>query len=183
MIDCRRCLVIGLAATLLLTGQAHAQEQEAWDRIPPADPADVESIDAIIAAIYDVISGPAGQRDWERMRSLFAPGGRLIPVSRDQQGRVGMNALNIDGYIARTDPYFQQNAFFERELSRRTERFGHVAHAFSTYASYHSAEDEEPFSRGINSFQLMFDGERWWIVSVFWQAESPDNPIPEQYLP
>ena len=184
MVDHRRPLIIGLAALLLpLMGQARAQEKAGRDEVPAADPAEVESIDAIIGAVYDAISGPAGERDWDRMRSLFAPGGRLIPVGRDQQGEVTMNVLDIDGFIAQADPYIQQNAFFERELRRRTERFGHIAHAFSTYASYHSAEDAEPFTRGINSFQLMYDGKRWWIVTVFWEAESPDNPIPEGYLP
>jgi hypothetical protein len=41
---------------------------------PAANPADVNSMDAIIAAVYDVISGPAGKkRNWDRMRSFSCP--------------------------------------------------------------------------------------------------------------
>jgi len=36
--------------------------------------------------------------------------------------------------------------------------------------------------RGINSIQLFYDGSRWWIVSIYWQQESPEYPIPEKYL-
>lgn len=147
-----------------------------------ADPEDVESIDAVIGAVYDVISGPAGVRDWDRMRSLFIPEARLIAVRARPDGSFNKQVMSLDEYIGRAGPYFEQNGFVERELARRTERFEHVAHAFSTYESLHDAGDPEPFSRGINSFQLMHDGERWWIVTIYWEAETPDKPIPEEYL-
>lgn len=149
----------------------------------PADPADVESIDAIIEAVYDVISGPAGARDWDRMRSLFIPEARLIAVGTAPDGSFNKRVMSLDDYIERAGGYFEQNGFVERELARRTERFEHIAHAFSTYESLHSVDDPEPFSRGINSFQLMFDGERWWVVTIYWEAETPDKPIPDKYLP
>src|ERR1044072_6143230 len=136
-------------------------------------PEDVESIDGIIAAVYDVISGPAGQkRDWERMRTLFAPGARLIPtapvrppgaasdtpLTGDEPHAAQM--LDIDGYVARAENYLEETVFFESETARRIESFGHIVHAWSTYDSRHKAEDPEPFARGINSIQLMHDGVR-----------------------
>ena len=150
---------------------------------PPARPADVSSIDSIIAALYDVISGPAGQkRDWDRMRSLFVLGARLVPTGRRQTGEVGSRVLTVEEYITRSSPLLEKNGFFEREIARRTETFGNIAHLFSTYESRHKADDPKAFQRGINSIQLMNDGKRWWIVTIFWQGEDEKNPLPEKYL-
>ena len=153
------------------------------------DPADVKSIDAIVAAAYDGISGPAGKkRDWDRERSLYMPGARLIPLAMEagiagsEDVDVAPQILDIEGFIARVEPYFQENGFYEKEIARRTEQFGKIAHVWSTYESRHSEADPEPFLRGINSIQLFNDGKRWWIVSIYWQQESADAPIPEKYL-
>src|SRR5918996_1243536 len=91
---------------------------------PPASPADVSSIDAILAALYDVISGPAGQaRNWDRFRSLFVPGARLIPARPKPDGGAEAVVMDVEGYISRTSRFFEQNGFFERELARKTEQF------------------------------------------------------------
>lgn len=148
---------------------------------PSANPADVGSIDAIIAAVYDVISGPAvKKRDWDRMRSLFAPGARLIPTGPRPTG-FGSRVLTVDEYIERSSPFFEREGFFEKEAARVTEQFGQIAHAFSTYESRHAADDAKPFQRGINSIQLMNDGKRWWILTIFWQAEDEKTPLPAKY--
>ena len=151
----------------------------------PADPHDVESIDAIISAAYDVISGPAGKkRDWNRERSLFYPGARIVPTAT-LPGRNDVNLepqlLDVEGYIARVEPLLQEG-FFEKEIARRTEQFGRIAHVWSTYESRHDSNETAPFMRGINSFQLFADGKRWWILSVYWQHESAVDPIPKRYL-
>jgi hypothetical protein len=147
---------------------------------------DVCSINGIINAAYDVISGPAGKsRDWERERSLFWPGARMIPTAMKAGDNVSKPApqfLDNEAYIARVEPFFRENGFYETEVARRTEQFGQIAHAWSTYESRHSPEDREPFMRGINSFQLFYDGQRWWIVNIFWQHETAAQPIPEKYL-
>jgi len=152
-----------------------------------ANAADVESIDAIVTAAYDSISGPAGLRDWNRVRSLFMPGARLIPTgsapgAMNANDKIAPEVLDIEGYIVRSADYVEKNGFFEREIARRTEQFGHIAHVWSTYESRHKTDDPRPFMRGINSIQLMHDGARWWIVTIYWQHESPDNPIPKKYL-
>ncbi len=153
--------------------------------IQTADPADVASIDAIIKAAYNVISGPAGlKRDWDRDRSLFIPGARLIPTAAEPGGgsQIAPQILDVDGFIARVKPYFEKNGFFEKEIARRTEHFGQIAHVWSTYESRHREDDPEPFMRGINSIQLFYDGTRWWIVNIYWQHESAADPIPADYL-
>jgi hypothetical protein len=150
---------------------------------PPANPADVATMDAIIAAVYDVISGPAkSARNWDRFRSLFVPGARLIPTSRRPTGEVATRVMSPEDYIQRSGPFLEQNGFFEREISKRVEKFGNIAHIFSTYETRRAREEEKPFLRGINSFQLMNDGKRWWIVTIFWQAEDDKNPLPAEYL-
>lgn len=149
--------------------------------VPPAAPADVESIEATVTALYDVISGPAGKpRDWSRLRSLFIPGGRLMPTGPRPGGGVGMRIMEVNDYIAEVGPRLEQMGFRERELSRRVEQFGHIAHVFSTYEG--RSETNPAVIRGINSIQLMNDGTRWWVVSVYWEAERPDNPLPPHYL-
>jgi hypothetical protein len=150
------------------------------------NPSDIESIDAIIAAAYDVISGPAGKkRDWNRQRSLFFPGARLIPTAT-VAGRNDVDLapliLDVEGYIARVEPLFQKEGFYEKEVARRVEQFGHIAHVWSTYESRHDPNDAEPFMRGINSIQLFNDGSRWWILSIYWQHESAQHALPEKYL-
>jgi hypothetical protein len=150
---------------------------------PAANPADVASIDAIVAAVYDVISGPAGKkRDWDRMRSLFVPGARLIPTGPRQAGGYGSRVLTVDEYVERASGVFDKEGFFEREAARRAEQFGQIAHVFSTYESRHAPDDAKPFQRGINSIQLMNDGKRWWVVTIFWQGEDEKSPLPTKYL-
>ena len=118
---------------------------------PAANPADVGSADAIIRAVYDVISGPAGkERDWDRMKSLFIPGARLIATGRRQTGGYGSRVMTVDDYVLSSGPYLIKEGFFEKEIARKTESFGQILHAFSTYEARHKP-DEKPFARGINS--------------------------------
>ena len=148
--------------------------------------ADVESIDAIIAATYDFISGPAGkQRDWDRERSLFYPGARLMPtatVAGRNDVELAPQILDVESYIARVEPLFAKSGFYETEIARRVESFGSIAHVWSTYESRRDPSDPEPFMRGINSIQLFNDGRRWWVLSIYWQHESTQQPLPKQYL-
>jgi hypothetical protein len=90
--------------------------------------------------------------------------------------------LDVEGYIERVEPIFAKSGFYEKEVARRVEQFGRIAHVWSTYESRHDPNDPAPFMRGINSIQLFNDGSRWWILSIYWQHESPDHPIPEKYL-
>jgi hypothetical protein len=145
-----------------------------------ADPADVSTIDAIIAAYYSIVSGEKGQeRDWDRFRSLFAPDARFITP----RGGAAPLQLTAEQFIATNRNYFERGGYHERQAAHRTETYGRIAHVFSTYEARRSPE-QEPYSRGINSIQLMGDGTRWWIITIMWDYERPDeNPIPPHYLP
>ncbi len=151
---------------------------------PKARPADVDSVDHILAAVYDVISGPAGQaRDWNRMRSLFVPDARLIPIRASKDGaHADVVILTVDGYIERSSGTMTTSGFFERSLHNEVEQFGDMVQVWSTYESRHTASDPKPFARGINSFQLLKDGDRYWVVQILWESERLGTPIPERYL-
>jgi len=148
---------------------------------PSARPGDVDSIEHIIAAVYDVISGPAGPRDWDRFRSLYYAGARMIPTRRDDKGVVTARVSSPDEYATRAQDYFSKEGFFENSVANRVESWDHIAHVWSTYESRH-AKGEKPFARGINSFQLFHDGSRWWILTVYWESEDAAHPLPEKYL-
>lgn len=156
------------------------------ENTPPAKPEDVKSLDAIMHAVYDVISGPADkERDWARFKSLFIPGARLIPTVKPPSSPVYITrVLTPDEFATRSAQGLKQagTGFFEKEISRKTEQWGQIAQVFSTYESRHAANDPEPFVRGINSFQLLNDGQRWWVVTIYWQGETKDNPIPQEFL-
>ncbi|MDA1029082.1 MAG: hypothetical protein O3B41_08535 [Bacteroidetes bacterium] len=163
----------------ILLVPVYAQETP---QIPAALPADVESVDAIIAAVYDVISGGMGvERDWNRFRSLFHPEAKLIPSGCNAQGQCRATYWTVGQYVERAGPSLTASGFFEAETHRLEERFGNIAHIFSTYDSRRTLEDAEPFQRGINSIQLFNDGSRWWVVNIFWQGAGPNSPIPAKY--
>jgi hypothetical protein len=181
--DPRPGRLLAVPLVLLLLGASGPVLAQQPATPPQARAADVASLDAIIAAIYDVISGPAGQkRDWARFESLFVPGARLIPTGRSPDGGVRARMLTPAEYAAAAGPGLEERGFFESEISRVTESFGRIAHAFSTYESRRSPADEKPFQRGINSIQLLNDGQRYWVVSIYWDGERPENPIPAKYL-
>jgi len=150
---------------------------------PTAATEDVATIDGLITALYDVISGPAGQaRDWDRFRSLFLPEGKLIPTGfRDGSAKATASLWTAEDYVALAGTSLEEGGFFESEIGRVEEKFENIAHVFSTYHSRRTA-DGEVFQRGINSIQLMWDGERWWIMNIMWRGVGPEAEIPARYL-
>jgi len=169
-----------LMIAMVLTAASMTLAQNAKE----ANPTDVSSLDSIMKAVYDVISGDAGKaRDWDRFRTLFHTDARLIPTGKNPQtGVVTARVLTPEDYIKRSEPFLVKEGFFEREIARRVEQYGNIVHVFSTYESRHKADDKTPFARGINSFQLYNDGKRWWVLTIFWEGETKDNPIPKKYI-
>lgn len=137
---------------------------------PMVRPSDVATLDAILHAFYETVSGPVGQpRDWDRFRSLFLPGGRLMPIVSVPGEKAGVRFLSTEDFIHRVEPIFASEDFWERETSRQTETVGHFAHVLSFYESLRSPNGP-PFERSVNSIQLFNDGLRWWIVNVMWNT-------------
>jgi hypothetical protein len=143
--------------------------------------ADVKSVDSIIKALYEVISGdPGTPRDWNRFKNLFTADAKLIPTSKTTDGKFTYAARTPDEYVTLFTTRVK-TGFFERELHRTTESFGTVTHAFSTYET-RETKDGPPTNRGINSIQLFYDGSRYYVVNIYWCAESLGFALPEKYL-
>jgi hypothetical protein len=151
------------------------------------DPADVESIDAIIGALYDTISfDPGDEPDWERLRWLFLTDGSLIPP-RDPSEE-STQVLGIEAFINRAKrrihntEALQERGFREVEVSRRVDQFSNIAHVLSVYEGRFGSGEDDYAVRGINSVQLLFENDRWWVVGILWADENDENEIPERYL-
>ncbi|MCC7230608.1 MAG: hypothetical protein IT203_09465 [Fimbriimonadaceae bacterium] len=148
-----------------------------------SDVRDTESPDAIVKALYDVISGPAGaKRDWDRMRSLFSEEAKMVAIGRKPDGSSVRRVLTLEDYVKLAGPALESRGFFEKEIARRTESFGNMVQVWTTYESRIAKDDAKPFERGINSLQLWNDGKRWWILGIVWQGESANLTLPAKYL-
>jgi len=178
---------VALAALILptLAPAQTADKAAAHVDVPTIEPrpADVATLDGLIAAYYDVISGPAGQpRQWSRDRTLYIPDIRFVSMSLNKDGKPVAHTMSHQQFVDASDKSLVAGGFYESEIHRNTERFGNIAHIASTYESRLKA-DGPVIARGINSIEAFWDGKRWWIASAIWDEERPDNPIPAQNLP
>lgn len=145
-----------------------------------ANPADVSTIDGIVKAFYEVISGGKNvPRQWSRDKTLYAPDIRFVAMS-EEKGKIRAGLMNHKQYVNSSNEFFVKEGFTEREINRVVRRFGNIAHVFSVYE--YSTEDKKEKGRGINSIELFFDGSRWWISAVSWDEERAGNPIPKEFL-
>lgn len=146
-------------------------------------PAGAESPGSLVPALYEIVSGAAGTaRDWDRLRSLHAPGARITPTRHLPDGGFAARPGTIEEFVRLNEQLFADRGFFEVEIAQRIESFGHVAHVMSTYES-RLEPDGPAYARGVNSFQLLNDGRRWCVLSATWDGEIPAHPIPANYLP
>lgn len=144
----------------------------------------VATLNSTIETLYSVISGDKDvKRDWDLFKHLFHNEAKLIPIGTAEDSKTAARYMTADDYIKSSGDWLMQNGFHELEINRIVETFGHMTQVFSTYESYRSKSEEKPFMRGINSIQLMHDGQRWWIINIYWMQESEEHPIPEKYLP
>jgi hypothetical protein len=174
-----------LALTALSSAQERTPDTPRHVEVPSVTPRaeDVASIDGMMKAFYEVISGPAGQpRQWSRDRSLYIADIRFVAMSEDKSGVPVANIASHQQFVDYADPVLVKDGFYESEIHRVTHRFGNIAHVFSTYESRLKA-DGPVIARGINSAELFYDGKRWWIASNIWDDERADNPLPTEYLP
>lgn len=143
---------------------------------------DVKSVESLIAALYEVISGEKGEaRDWERFKNLFTGDAKLIPTFVNKEGHVAYRAITPTEYEASFTKNIPQRGFFEREVSNITESYGNIVHVFSTYETTEE-KNGKVVMRGINSIQLLKSNDRYYVMNIFWSAETPQTPLPEKYL-
>lgn len=145
------------------------------------DPKDVSTIDGIIKAFYETISGPKGQpRQWGRDRTLYMPGVMFVSMN-ERDGKISAGVMTHQGYVNASNDSLVTGGFHESEINRVVKRFGNVAHVFSTYEF--TNDNKSVTGRGVNSIELYWDGTRWWIAFASWDEERPGNPIAKEFLP
>ena len=141
---------------------------------------DERAIGAVVDAMYDMISGPAGPRDWARQAESFHPDARQMRTGLGADGRAWMKIMSLEDYQADTTPFFAANPFYEVETGRRIQVFGNMAHVWSVYEARRALDDGDPERRGINSIQLFKDPAHGWrIVSMIWDNERPGLSVPQ----
>ncbi len=144
---------------------------------PAANAADVAEIDNIITALYNVISGPAGPRDWNRFRSLYHPDAYMGAFNAKKE----LRKFSPAQYIQNNGPFFMQHSFLEKEIGRTVNQFGNVAQVFTSY-EFTAGTTPPTHKRGINSVELVKEKGRWFIMSITWDEETKDLPIPPAYI-
>ena len=155
---------------------ADKHDQEA----PAANPADVATPESVVRAIYETLSGGAGEtRNWDRFRSLMAPGARFITESVAADGTIRRRALGVEELITSNEKTFATQGFFEHGVIARDEVWAHFAVIVTPYESRH-APDEAPFARGIKHVELTSDGNRWFVESIVWERETTASPLPPE---
>ncbi len=178
----RTSFFVSLAAVCLFGLPALAQDA------PPVEdldveprPEDVSTIDGIVRAFYEVISGPPGQaREWGRDATLYLPGITFTPASVDPEtGAPRARTIPKQEFIRDSDAWLVEHGFVEREIGRTMTRFGNVAHVWSAY-EWETAGGET--GRGVNGIHLFHDGDRWWITHATWDSEREGNPIPPEWI-
>jgi hypothetical protein len=143
----------------------------------------VKSINSIIETFYAVISGEKDENhNWELFKFLFHPQGKLIQYAKNKEGIYKTTFFSPEDYVNTTGKYLEKVGFYEKEIYKKVDTYGSMAHVLSTYESYRSKFDEKPYFTGLNSFQILYKDKRWWILNNFWTRETPDNPIPKEYL-
>jgi hypothetical protein len=146
-----------------------------------ADPKDVSTIDGVMKAFYEAISGGKGvPRQWARDATLYTPRAYYVGMS-ERAGKIRAGMMTKQQYVNGNNAFLISEGFTEREINRVVRRFGNIAHVFSAYEYTTEAKPNEKV-RGVNSLQLHWDGTRWWISAVSWDEERPNNPIPKELL-
>ena len=158
--------VLFLATTLLLSSNLFAQKET---------PESVKSIEAIVKAPLEIISGEKGEiRDWEAFRNLFTATATFSFVQHDTLGNSRYRSFSLEEFVRIGRRGYEGNGFLEYELSKTVDEYNGIAHVFQSY--YAKGQKEE---KGINSYQLMYDGNRWWITSLIWVSNENGVPLPD----
>ncbi len=136
--------------------------------------ASLQSIDGIINELLDQITIEKGQTmDTTAIRNLFHPNA-LLTVSDSTMAET----VALDDFLKLLrDPYYEAG-YEEKEIHKIVDEFNGIAQVFQTFYGKDSEGAEE---KGINSYQLAYYDDRWWIVSLLWTMESENAKIPQKY--
>ena len=180
--DVIRSILVLILVPAALASQTPAPPRHVSVPTVAARAVDVASVDGVVKAYYDVISGPAGQpRQWSRDRSLYIPDLRFVATGFARE-RPYARVMDHQTFVDGSDSAMVHDGFFEREIHRVTRAYGNIVQVFSTYEE-HRTVDGPVQGRGVNALQLFWDGTRWWVASAIWFEEDPTHAIPREFLP
>jgi hypothetical protein len=140
----------------------------------------VETIDAIVTALYDIVSTSPEKRDWKKFKALFLNDARMISIIEEKDETSKFYNRSIDEYIKVVKEKLSDKVYTEIEIGRTFEQYNNIAQVFSTYESTLIGDDIQS-QNGINSIQLLYHENRWWIANVVWNNEAIENMIPDKY--
>lgn len=138
---------------------------------------DVNSIDAIINAYYDVVSGAADE-PWEFERDAFIHSKNAVITRLDGLGQAESHGLEAEYIPIGLSP---KEDFYEKELKRVATHYGNIAQVWSAF-EIRPEPDTESNVRGLNSIQLHFENGRWFIDSWTREMESEKNNLVTRFL-
>ncbi|MCG8569043.1 MAG: hypothetical protein MJB14_02780 [Spirochaetes bacterium] len=132
----------------------------------------------LIKSFYELISGNAGQRDWQSFRNLFYTGAIIIQTGAVQGAY--MDPKSVEEYIAAVSPYFESVSFYEREIKNQIHIFNHLGQAWSSY--YVKKGNSSDSIKGVNSFQFCCKNKVWKILSVCWPNDEDADQLSAEYF-
>jgi hypothetical protein len=170
--------ILKLILILIMTTQ-NSKAQELTKNYPLEK--DVLTIDGIIKAFYEVVSGEAGEkRQWERDLSIHNPNA-IYSYLDNINGELKQVTISLKDFHKETDAMVMEQAFYESEINREVRIFGNIAHVWSTYET-RLIKNGPVARRGINSIQLFFENGKWSIVSLIFERERAEK-IPKTFEP
>ena len=143
----------------------------------------VQTIDKTIKTLYSILSAEADEiHNWELFLYLFHPEGKMIQYANNIDGLLEITFMSPKEYVNTIGKYLDERSFYEKEIYKKIDTYGSLAHVLSTYQSYRSKFDKKPYFTGLNSFQLVYQHRRWWIINNFWTREAIAEPFPKEFL-
>jgi hypothetical protein len=178
MLEMKHRLFI-LFLSVALTHNTYAQS---WNKDTSND---LNTVNGIIHSLYNAISGSSGQdRDWSSFRTLFAENARMYIAVPNKDNNTSLRCITPAEYIERNKTRLADIGFNETELYRITNSYGAGTQILSTYETHFlNKNGEQEITQGINNIQLYFDGQRYYIVSIFWDGNAKNIQVPDRYLP
>lgn len=143
---------------------------------------DVSTINGLMKAFYEVVSGEAGEkRQWERDLSIHHPKAiySYMTTINEESKQV---TLSLEDFHKETDNMVLETAFYENEINREVKVFGNIANVWSTYET-RLEKNGIVARRGINSIQLFYNNNKWQIISLVFDRETENNRIPQTFNP
>lgn len=129
--------------------------------------------------LYEIVSAPEGSRDWQAERSLYHPDARLVRTGINDDGSSFAKVMSVEEFIENADEMLAGAEFSETEIGHEARIFGNVAQVASFYEKSLRSDTEESHGRGVNFFNLIYDGSNWLIMSIVWDNERDGLCLPD----